>query len=44
MHTLSTAQLAGLLRASAAGFYADEAAVQLVMRAPQPAWPGRLPR
>jgi len=30
MHTLSTTQLAALLRASAHGFYADEAAVQLV--------------
>jgi hypothetical protein len=30
MHTLTTDQLAALLRASAAGFYADEAAAQLV--------------
>ena len=30
MHTLSTTQLAALLRASARGFYTDEAAVQLV--------------
>jgi hypothetical protein len=30
MHTLTIDQLAALLHASAAGFYADEAAVQLV--------------